>query len=332
MRVPGVNKVVKAKRSADGSVHLVFDGAGGPFYTKSLNDGATFSRPIAIVDAAARKPGLEFSAWDLAVGGDGHVYVAMGNNAWKLKLPQEEWCLYFTSLAPGAKQFSPVRNLNHWPSEGFSLAANDRGCVTAGFLSDKLYAMVSRDHGATFTASAELDPTWDPCNCCTTSSAYGRDGRLALLYREETNNDRDMYVVLWDQQQRTPPTRRRVSRASWHVAACPMTYFTINSTATGYVAAWPTKGQVDFAQLDLDGAVQPPGEIKTPGTTGMRTGLLALSAADGTTLIAWKNQGVLGWQLYDDQGKALGKSGMASSPGNGAAGMVLRDGRFVLFL
>ena len=120
-------------------------------------------------------------------------------------------------------------------------------------------------------ASAEINPAWDPCNCCTTSAAYGKDGKLALLYREETNNERDIYMVLWDQSGRTKPSRARISSTPWKIEGCPMTYFTITPTDTGYVAAWPTKGQVYFARLDKDGAVLPPGEIKTPGTSGMRT-------------------------------------------------------------
>src|SRR6266852_3262182 len=99
-----------------------------------------------------------------------------------------------------------------------------------------------------------------------------------------------------------------------------MTYFDITATASGYVAAWPTKGQVYFACLDKNGSVLPPGEIKTPGSNGMRTGLLALSAKDGTTLIAWKKNDVLGWQIYDAEGKPQGEAGSAASPGNGAAG------------
>ena len=110
-----------------------------------------------------------------------------------------------------------------------------------------------------------------------------------------------------------------------------MTYFTITPTSTGYVAAWPTKGRVYFARLDKDGAVLPPGEIRTPGTSGMRMGLLALSAGDGMTLVAWKNKDVLGWQLYDAKGQPQGEPGSASSPGNGAAGVVLPNGRFILF-
>jgi hypothetical protein len=63
----------------------------------------------------------------------------------------------------------------------------------------------------------------------------------------------------------------------------------------------------------------------------MRTGLLALSATDGATLVAWKNNNVLGWQLYDAKGQTKGNPGSETSPGNGAAGVVLQDGNFILF-
>jgi hypothetical protein len=331
IRVPGASQVIKARNGADGIVHLLFDGNGGPFYASSQEDGRSFSPPLPIVDAASKRPGLEFSAWDLAVGKDGRVHVAMGNNAWKLKLPQDEWSLYYASLAPGAKAFSPVRNLNRKPSEGFSLAADDHGSVAACFLSGRLFAMISHDNGESFGASAEINPAWNPCDCCTTSAAYGKDGKLAVLYREETNNDRDIYVVLWDQNRGAKPTRARISSTGWNINGCPMTYFTITPTDTGYVAAWPTKGQIYFARLNKKGDVLPPGEIKTPGTNGMRTGLLVLSALDGVTLVVWKHKDILGWQLYDAKGKPAGEPGSTASLGNGAAGVGLRDGRFVLF-
>ena len=191
--------------------------------------------------------------------------------------------------------------------------------------------MISRDNGATFGGAAELDPAWNPCPCCTTSVTYGHDGRLALLYREETNNDRDIYLVLSDQTARSKPSRTRISSTPWQIAGCPMTYFTIAPTSTGYVAAWPTKGEVYFARMDRDGAVLPPGEIKTPATSRMRTGVLALSTPDGTTLIAAKDKEMLRWQLYDAKGRPQGAAGSEASPGNGAAGVALPDGRFLLF-
>ena len=333
VRVPISGSVIKAQMGAEGAIHLLIDSDEGPRYLTSQDSGATFSAPMPIVDAATQKPGLQFSGWDMAVGKGGRVHVAMGNNAWKLKLPKEEWAFYYATLAPGAKAFSPVRNLNRKPSEGFSLAADERGDVTACFLSGKLYTMVSHDNGETFTAISEPDPAWNPCDCCTSAAAYGPDGKAALLYREETNNDRDMYVALWDQMSEDKPVKKRVSQTPWPINACPMTYFSINRTEIGYVAAWPTKGQIYFARLDKDGAVLPPGEIRTPGMAGMRTGVTAVSVADGATLVAWKNQlkDSLRGQLYDAKGKPEGEPGTAKSSGSGAAAVALSDGKFAVF-
>ena len=75
----------------------------------------------------------------------------------------------------------------------------------------------------------------------------------------------------------------------------------------------------------------PPAEIETPGRSGMRTGVLALPAPDGGTLVAWKKDDRLGWHLYDAEGRPSGEPGAAESPGPGAAGVVGKDGRFLLF-
>lgn len=332
VRVPGDAKVVKAQIDRSGTIHVLLDSDDGPRYVKSTDAGGSFSPPMPVVDAASQAPGLKFHGEDLAVGKDGRLHVAMANNAWKLKLAQEEWGFYYANLLPGAQAFSPVRNLNRKPSEGFSLAADERGNVTASFLSGKLFTMVSHDNGETFAAYTEPNPNWNPCDCCTTASAYGVDGRLALLYREETDNERDMFVVLSGQRAKSKPLRTRVSGTPWKLNGCPMTYYTIAPTDSGYVAAWPTKGEVYFARLSKDGTVLPPGEIKTPGTSGMRNGLAALNASDGAILIAWKNKDVLGWQLYDAKGQPVGEPGSAASPGGGAAGVALRDGGFLLLL
>ncbi len=65
----------------NGAIHLLLDAPDGPQYVKSPDAGATFNAPIAVVDTASQKPGLKFNGWDLAVGPDDRVHVAMGNNA-----------------------------------------------------------------------------------------------------------------------------------------------------------------------------------------------------------------------------------------------------------
>lgn len=328
--VPGGGKPVVARTDNDGAVHLLFDSGDGPRYAKSTDGGVTFSAAIPVVRGGSQAAGLEYDAWDMAIGKGGRVHVAMATNAWKLKLPHEEWGYFYASLDPDASAFSPVRNINKKPSEGFSLAADEKGNVTACWLSGKLYATVSHDNGETFGPNVEINPRFNPCDCCTTSAAYGEDGRLAVLYREETNNERDMYLVLWDQA-RNETTRTRVGRTPWKLDGCPMTYYTVSPDRGGFVAAWPTKGTIYFARLDGRGESSRLAEVETPGRSGMRTGILALNGPDGGTLVAWKKDGLTGWQLYDAEGHPSGPPGSAKSPGNGVAGVVGKDGRFVLF-
>src|SRR6185295_2685211 len=163
--VPAGGGAVVAKTDANGVIHLLYDVAAGPQYARSTDGGKTWSRLVAIVDRNSQKPGLKFDVWDMAIGKGGRVHVALGTNAWKLKLPQSEWGYFYASLAPGAKAFSKVRNINSKPSEGFSLAADDKGNVTACWMADKLYANISRDEGKTFAPYVEIDALYNPCNC-----------------------------------------------------------------------------------------------------------------------------------------------------------------------
>jgi hypothetical protein len=87
--VPNGGQAVTAKCDSAGTIHLVYDSADGPQYVQSKDEGNSFSRPIAVVGRASRQPGLVFTAWDLAIGEGNRVHIAMGTNAWKLKLPQE---------------------------------------------------------------------------------------------------------------------------------------------------------------------------------------------------------------------------------------------------
>jgi hypothetical protein len=328
--VPEHGEPAVARSDARGDVHLIFNSRTGPRYAKWDEIDKRFSPPLPVVNGILPVSGLEFAAWDMAVGPEGRVHVALGSNAWKLKRPKEEWAFYYARLDPGAKTFSPLQNINRQSSEGFSLAADGAGNVTACWLSGKLFANISHDNGKTFGPNVEIDSAIDPCDCCTTSSTYAKDGMLAVLYREETDDQRDIFLVFWDQA-RNKTRRVAVSTTLWKINGCPMTYFTVTKSRSGFVTVWPTKGHVYFARLGQDGALLPPGEVKTAVTTGMRTGLLALGASSGNTLIVWKDHHELRWQLFDQNGKPSGTSGIADSAGKGVAGVVDQQGDFILF-
>ena len=109
--VPGGGKPVVAKTDKEGAIHLLYESKNGPEYVKSSDGGLTFSPPISVVGDGPRTEGLEYSAWDMALGKGGRVHVAMGTNAWKLKLPVEEWGFFYASLDPGASPSSRLAEL-----------------------------------------------------------------------------------------------------------------------------------------------------------------------------------------------------------------------------
>jgi hypothetical protein len=302
-RCPDSGTPVCARITNDGAIHLLYDLGGLTWYTVSRDGGKTFEKAICTVDPDSRKPGLEFSGADMSANNSGQVFVAMSTNAWKLKLPQNEWSLHYATLIPGARAFSPVWNLNDKSSEGFSLASDDGGNVVAAWLSEKLYANFSRDGGKTFSPNAEISKDCDPCPCCTTSSVFGANGDLAVLYREEAGNNRDMYVLIRHRDGRI--SRKRISSTLWNIDACPMSCFTISRAGDGYVAAWPTRGQVFFVKLDKDG--------------------------NQLTLIGWQHRGRLNWQFYSATGRPVGSEGSTTEDGKWAVGVVLADSRVVLF-
>jgi len=328
-RVPEGLRPEFARVDAQGTIHLVAHADGGLRYCQSRDGGRTFSSPTPVVRGGEFPPGLEFEVWDVVVSDRGDVHVALGTNAWKLKRPHAEWGLYYARRRAAAGDFEPVRNLNARPSEGFALALSPTGTLTATWLADRLFANVSRDRGDTFEATVEFDPSANPCDCCTTSAAYGADGRLAVLYREETNNDRDMFVALWNQQTRQV-TRRKVSRQGWHVDACPMTYYSIVAAGEGYLAAWPTRGEVHFTRLTAEGEPTAIRERATGGQAGMRSGIIAVPGPEESQWIAWKKEGQLHWQAYDREFQPRGRPAQIASPGTGAPAVRWRE-QFVLF-
>ena len=216
--VPEGGKPVIAKTDNDGTIHLLYDSEHGPKYARSANGGLTFGRPISVVVAAPPTKGLAYSACDMAIGNEGRIHVAVGTNAWEIKLPEHDWGFFYANLDPGAAAFYP---------------------------------------------------------CATSTTSPSR-------------------ASLW------PPT---IVGKSPH-------------------AGWP---------LDDKREPAPPAEITRPDGRACARAWSPSTGHDGSTLVAWKNQGQLAWQLYDVDGQPKGSAGSPKSPGNGVAGVVGKHSRFILF-
>jgi len=329
MQCPEGAKPVRALQATDGEVYVLADSDNGPVCFHSADYGVSFSNPIRLVDEASIQPGLEFHVWDAAIGHSGKLFVALGTNAWKLKLPKDQWGYFLATIDREKLQLLSLHNINHRPSEGFSLAVNQAGDVSACWLADKLYVQVSRDKGLSFGEPIEIGPSINPCNCCTTVCVFLPTGNLAILYREETNNKRDMYLAELDLQT-SKASKKAVSKTPWVLDTCPMTYYSLVSTSSGLTAAWPTQRTVYLAKLDKAGRLQSPGEVQTIGLAGMRTGLLTLQNSKDETLVVWNSDNQIGWQLVGKAMQPTSSTGSVQTTGKGVAGFLDADGEFVL--
>ena len=327
VRTPNNGAVPDAEVDKSGTVHVAFVAGQDAFYAASGDNGKTFSTPLRInSEPDSVHPPNMFRGPDLALGKDGRVHVIWYGNGYQRKLPPDQWGVFYSHFDPKQNAFAPARNLNHKPSDNYSLAADENGDVAVIWMAKRLFVNVSRDNGGTF-ADAESVPVADPCECCASRAFYSKDGTLYIDYREKANNMRDMHLLSRAHGDATF-SKQKISSTPWQVNACPMAGTSLAAAKNGLVMAWETKGQIFYARLGPASGLLQPKEIKA-SVKGKWP--MALAAPDGTVLVSWKNGSTLAWQLYDSSDRPLGPS--ESEPGRNVhrhGGVVTRSGDFLL--
>ena len=109
-----------------------------------------------------------------------------------------------------------------------ALAAHPSGLVVAAWLDlrekgTRIYAAVSRDHGATWRADTLVytSPSGSVCECCHPSIAIGAGGDISVMFRNSLDGKRDMYVARSTDGATFGPAAR-LGIGSWTLNACPM--------------------------------------------------------------------------------------------------------------
>ena len=323
---PGNGQVPDAEVDRDGAIHMAYVSRNDAWYVKSSDEGKTFSAPIRInSEPGTVHPPNMYRGPDIAIGKNGRVHVIWYISAYQRKLPKDQWGVFYSYLDPGQSQFAPGRNLNHKPSDNYSLAADDKGNVAVVWMAGKIYVTSSQDNGETFK-EALLAPTADPCECCASRALFSANSVLSIAYREKANNMRDMYVL---RKEIADPTftRQKISSIPWQINGCPMTGTFLASARSGQVMAWETKGQISYARLDSTDSLASAKEIKVAPKGKWPIGL---AAPDGTVLVSWKNGTNVFWQLRDPADKPIGEiKSQSSRNSNRHAGVVLSE-RFLL--
>jgi hypothetical protein len=325
---PDKGEVPDAEIDSSGTIHLAYVVGEDALYVKSCDDGKTFSQPLRVnSDPGTVHPPHSYRGPDLAISKGGRVHVIWYGNGYQRKLPKEQWGVFYSHLDPGDTAFAASRNLNHKPSDNYSLATDHEGNVAVVWMAGGLSLTSSQDNGDTF-ALAETVSIADPCECCASRAFFSADSTLSIAYREKARNLRDMYVL--ERAKGQPAfSSQKISSTPWEVNACPMTGTFLSGTKQGRVVGLETKGQISYARLGPTRSLAPPSEIKA-GAKGKWP--VALAAPDGTVLVSWKNGSTLYWQLRDSKDKPIGD--VESAPGRNPhrhAGVVTKDGNFLLF-
>ena len=98
-----------------------------------------------------------------------------------------------------------------------AMAASPDGLVVIAWLDlrepgTRINAAVSRDHGATWAPDALVysSPSGSVCECCHPSVAIDDGGSIAIMFRNNVDGNRDMFVARSSDGVRSPPRRSSV--------------------------------------------------------------------------------------------------------------------------
>ena len=230
-------------------VYLVFGLGDVISVIRSSDGGETFDKPSAL--PASRKLALGMRRGPRIAATNDAVLVAAVAGAKGGGADGD--VLLYRSSDRGASWSTPV-TINDVPGsarEGLhAIVASPTGLVVVAWLDlrdkgTRIYAAVSRDHGATWAPDALVyaSPSGTVCECCHPSVAIGAAGRVAIMFRNSLAGNRDMYVAESNDGVTITPARK-LGTGSWALDACPMDGGAVSFSADGVVSTWRREGDV----------------------------------------------------------------------------------------
>ena len=332
LRAPDSAIQPQAVVDIQGVVHIVAfrgdPGRGDLYYSRRDPATGKLTAPIRVNS----EPGSAIAMGTIrgaqvALGRDGRVHVAWnGSGETKTKNAFGSTPMLYARSNAARTAFEPERNLMKKTSAldgGGSIAADGKGGVFVawhakaedsadGEAGRKLYVARSTDDGKTFAAEhPAIDRETGACGCCGTKSLADKAGNVYVLYRAATAAvGRDLYLL---QSRDGGETFAGRSLHPWRIESCPMSSESLTEGGGSIAAAWETAGRVYFARINpITGKpsepISPPGgAVRKHPTLAINTrGELLLAWTEGT---GWQRGGDLAWQVFDRDGKPIGKPG-----------------------
>jgi len=209
----------------------------------SNDSGASFGDPIAVGEIGKISVGMRrgprvvatpnavvVSAIGGAVGGghDGDLV------AWRSTSSGVSWLSAVrVSTYPGSAR-DGLHAMTSGPKHEVACAWLD---VRSGKM--EIYAAVSSDEGASFGENRLVyhSPDGSVCECCHPSIAFDAQGTLYVMFRNELDGARDMYITESKDGAKTFSKARKLGTGTWKIAACPMDGGALSIDADGHVTS-----------------------------------------------------------------------------------------------
>jgi len=304
-----------------GQIHAVWLQADAVFYAVSSDEGKSFSAPVQISPANEGASGGMFRGPQMSLDRDATIHVVWYPD--QSKLPdKKDWGVRYARLLKGAGKFSDAVNLGQIPSDNYSVAADGKGQVAVVWTSGDVYVTLSKNEGESFDQPQKIAGL-DPCQCCATASYFDANGKLALLYRDKRNDDRNVFLVF--DVLNASNQRIQLNEENWKINACPIAgHSLVMLPQSGFVAGWEEKGS---AFLSLSSSMTTPPRQILLGT-GKYPRVLVLS--DGTVFAGWKQGSDTLWKTFDMAGTELASGKVGATPSSAKFGAALSSKGVVL--
>ncbi|HEY1378424.1 MAG TPA: sialidase family protein [Gemmataceae bacterium] len=240
----------------NGAVHIAFGLGNAIWYASSADGGRSFAPPVKVGERGALALGKRRGPRIAAVAGGVAVAAVCGERGGG----KDGDLLVWRSGDGGRTWAGPVK-VNRVPGsarEGLhELTASADGRLFGVWLDlragkSQVYGALSADGGATWGDDRLVyeSPGGAVCPCCQPSACFDARGRLHVLWRNNLDDDRDMFLISSADGGRTWDAPRKLGAGTWHLRACPMDGGGLAADAGGTVHTIWRRQQAIYRSVD----------------------------------------------------------------------------------
>ncbi|MGV3773427.1 MAG: sialidase family protein [Verrucomicrobiales bacterium] len=233
--------------NAEGTAFVTFGKGNAVYFSKSSDEGRTFSAPHKVGEAQQLALGMRRGP-RIAAGKDSLTITAISHKdgnlyAWTSLDKGESWSTAHTINAILTSAREGMHGLaNDGKSGLFAVWLDLRNKKT------ELWGARSTDGGKTWEENTRIykSPDETICECCHPSAAFTSTGEIIVMWRNWLNGSRDIYQTSCKDGGRTFSEARKVGTGTWPLKGCPMDGGDVASNGKQTAYAWRRNQQLFF--------------------------------------------------------------------------------------